>query len=57
MYGERTAAVEFGNWADLLVAVAQAALYADDDAGEPDDLLEELHRLRFDQMGLGHVAY
>jgi hypothetical protein len=57
MFGDTTAAVEFAHWRDLLVAVAQAALDADDEAGEDAELLEELHRLRFDDMGLGHVAY
>jgi hypothetical protein len=57
MFGERTAAVTFDRWADLLVAAAAAALAADDDSKENEDLVEELSRLRFDQMGLGHVAY
>jgi hypothetical protein len=54
-FGDTTAAVEFAGWNDLLVAVAGAARAADDDGA--DDLLDELRRLRFDQMGRGMVAY
>jgi hypothetical protein len=60
MYGERTCGVVYGSTGDLLAAVAAAAkmlTLGDEGEARADGFIEEVRRLRFDDMARRQIAY